>query len=117
MHPLRRIHLLACFWLACFALSLGAAAAAPFVQPQVLPWICSGTGDGHLQASPGSAQALHGHTLDCPLCLPLGTPAPLTSALAHRPAPPAALPPARAVLDPPTARSAAPLPARGPPPV
>lgn len=117
MHPLRRIHLLACFWLACFALSLGAAAAAPFVQPQVLQWICSGTGDGHLQASSGSAQALHGHTLDCPLCLPLGTPAPLTSARAHPLTTPAALPAARAAPDPLAARSAAPLPARGPPPV
>ena len=116
MLTLRRIRLLTCLVLAWFALSVGVAIASPWVQPQALQWICSGTGEMKmLLSSDDGTPELRGHTLDCPLCLHLGTaPPPLAVALLWA-APPPTLAPLLAPLEPLAARTAAPLPARGPP--
>ena len=111
----RRLRLLVSWMLAWFALSLGAAMASPFVQPPALQWVCSGAGEVKLVAAGDEAATERGgHALDCPLCLPLGTAPPAATALLRAPSPAAQLALA-ARHHPPTARSAAPLPARGPP--
>ena len=111
-----RLRRFACFVLAWFALSMGAAIASPFVHPQSVQLVCSASGDVKLLVVGGDgAQLQRGHTLDCPLCVHFGSAAP-------PPAPvrlPQALPlvhvllPIRAAHV--AARTAAPLPARGPP--
>lgn len=95
-----------------YALVLGAAAAAPMVQPQPMDQICAASG---LMLAPAGADSGDGdgHALDCALCSPVGPPA-------SRPLPPGWRPqPVRTLLladDAPGLRSsAAPLPARGPP--
>lgn len=117
MSSLRRLRLLACCTLAWFALSLSVATASPFVSPRAMELICSAAGDFKLVVlSDDGAQEQRGHTLDCPLCVhwsgaapppPAGLRLPALQPLAQ------ALPPIAAA--PITARSAAPLPARGPP--
>ena len=111
----RLAHRLARFVLVWFVLSLGVAAASPIVNPQAMELICSGSGaikvliktdDGVKEAS--------GHTLDCPLCVTVGTP-PAAPRAATEP-----VQPLSHVLRPvPAAHiawlTAAPLPARGPP--
>ena len=116
MHTLRRFRALTSFLLVWFALSLGAAPASPFVNPQSVQLVCSASGDVKLLVVGGDgAQLQRGHTLDCPLCVHFGSAAP-------PPAPirlPQAQPLADALRPVPTAhiaaRTAAPLPARGPP--
>lgn len=116
MHTLRHCRLLACWLLAWLTLSVGAAVAAPWVQPQSLQLVCSGSGPARLMdladdATPERA----GHTLDCPLCLPMGAAPPTerqAAALACA-AQPHAL--QRAAPSRAAARPAPPLPARGPP--
>ncbi len=116
MHTLRRLRALACFMLAWFALSLGVAAASPFVNPQAMELVCSGAGEVKLIVhTDDGAQEQRGHTLDCPLCAHLGGAAP-PPAQARLPAP---QPLAHALRPIPSAhiaaRTAAPLPPRGPP--
>ena len=108
----RRIARLVLAW---FALSLGAAIAAPLVKPEHIELVCSAGGALKLLAKgdTGSSQP-PGHTLHCPLCAGPAAPPPL----AHLGIPFAALPgdamrPLPAVHT--TAVAAAPLPARGPP--
>lgn len=113
MHTLRTFLALRVIALVWFGLSLGAAMAAPMVQPQSMVMVCSSGGvvkillqtdDGVIESS---AAAMH-----CPLCLlsapppepvHIGLPKPLPLARAARPVPAArsaaataALPPARA---------------------
>lgn len=104
------------FLLVWFALSLGVATASPLVHPQALQLVCSASGGVLLLAASDDASApQRGHTLDCPLCVHFGSAAPpaaalrlpLPQALAHALGPVAAAHIA--------ARTAAPLPARGPP--
>ncbi len=116
MPTLRRLRTLACWLLAWFALSIAAAAASPFVAPQSVQLVCSGAGEVKLLVlTEDGAQVQRSALPDCPLCAHLGGAAPpaawhlppVLQPLAH------SLPPARATRS--VARTAAPLPARGPP--
>ena len=117
MHTLHRLRALACWLLAWFALSIAAATASPLVAPQSVQLICAGAGEVRLlMLTDDGTQEQRGPLLDCPLCVHLGGAAPpaawdlppvLQPPLAH------SLPPARATRC--VARTAAPLPARGPP--
>lgn len=117
MQTLRRLRALACFMLAWFALSIAAATASPLVAPQSVQLICSGAGEVKLLVlTEDGAQEQRSQLLDCPLCVHLGGAAP-------PPEPPRLLPalqPLAHALRPIAAahiaaRTAAPLPARGPP--
>jgi len=115
MHSLRRFRWLACFMLAWWALSLGVAAASPFGGPPTIERICSGSGPGQFMlAGDPDAAPTGGHSLDCPLCLPLVAPAPGPVGTRFGASPQGhGLSPLTAV--PRAARTAAPLQARGPP--
>lgn len=115
MQTLRRAHTLARFVLVWFALAVGVAIASPIVKPQSLELICSAGGTVKLMVTgdDGAAQPT-AHTLDCPLCMISSAPPPVVylqvepqQPLAHalRPIPAAHI----------AGRTAAPLPARGPP--
>lgn len=115
MHTLRSARFLARLVLAWFALSLGAAIAAPLVKPDGIEAICSGSGAVKwlVKGDSGSGKPAS-HTLDCPLCASICAPPPVVRddmAFASMPG--------RAVQPIPAARmaalTAAPLPARGPP--
>jgi hypothetical protein len=114
MQTLRRAHFLARFVLVWFALALGAAIASPIVKPQSMELVCSAGGAVKLVVSDDGAPAPSGHTLDCPLCMISSAPPPALQLqvepqqpLVHalRPIPAAHI----------AGRTAAPLPARGPP--
>lgn len=116
--PTARRH---CQWLArCvlawFVLSIGVAVASPLVSPQSFELICSGSGAIKLlvKTDDGAQEPLAGHGLDCPLCTQFGAPPP-----AARARPPLVHPLAHALRPVPAAhiaaRTAAPLPPRGPP--
>ncbi|MDY0108283.1 MAG: DUF2946 domain-containing protein [Giesbergeria sp.] len=115
MHSLRRFRWFACFMLAWWTLSLGVAAASPFVVLPSMERICSGAGPvqflwaGHPDAAPAD-----GHTIDCPLCMPTAAPAPSPVVAGLGAAPQAPGPCIRATA-PRVAHTAAPLQARGPP--
>ena len=117
MQILRRLRALACFMLAWFALSIAAATASPFVNPQSVQLICSGAGEVKLLVlGEDGAQEQRSQLLDCPLCVHLGGAAPPPEPLHLLPAPQPlahALQPLAAAHI--AARTAAPLPARGPP--
>ena len=115
MQTLRRARLLARFVLVWFALAIGVAIASPLVKPQAMELVCSGAGDIKLVKTGGGDQDVPSHTLDCPLCATASAPPPLARQTAE-PAQPLAhvlhsIPAAHIA-----ARTAAPLPARGPPP-
>lgn len=114
MQTLRRAHFLARFVLVWFAFALGAAIASPIVKPQAMELVCSAGGAVKLVFGDDDAPAPSGHTLDCPLCMISSAPPPALQLqvqphqpLAHalRPIPAAHI----------AGRTAAPLPARGPP--
>ncbi len=115
MPTLRHLRWLARLVLAWFVMSIGVAVASPLVNPQSLELICSGSGAIKLLLkTDDGAKELSSHTLDCPLCAHAGAPPPVAYAdlpvvhpLAHalRPLPAAHV----------AARTAAPLPPRGPP--
>lgn len=114
MQSLRRAHFLARFVLVWFALSLGVAIASPLVKPQAMELVCSGAGAIKLVKTDDGVQQPPGHTLDCPLCLPHSAPPPLARLPVEPPQPLAhALRPIPAAHI--AARTAAPLPPRGPP--
>lgn len=103
------------FVLLWFALSIGVAIASPLIKPQAMELICTSAGATQLLVKTDEGvKDMSGHTLDCPLCATLSAPPPV----ARQPAQPAqplghglqSLPAAHV-----PARSAAPLPARGPP--
>ena len=115
MQTIRSLRWLARLVLAWFVLSIGVAVASPLVNPQAMELICSGSGAIKLLVkTDDGAKELPSHTLDCPLCAHVGAPPPVSQAqlpvvhpLAHalRPIPAAHI----------AARTAAPLPPRGPP--
>jgi hypothetical protein len=115
MQTLRSLRWLARCVLAWFVLSIGVAVASPLVNPQSMELICSGSGAIKLLVkTDDGVQEMQSHTLDCPLCAHVGAPPPASQAvlpvvhpLAHalRPIPAAHI----------AARTAAPLPPRGPP--
>ena len=115
LQTLRRLGWLARLALAWFVLSLGVAVASPLVNPQSIELICSGSGAIKvLIKTDDGAKEMSSHTLDCPLCAHVGAPPPVSHVdvsvvhpLAH------ALHPVAAAHI--AARTAAPLPARGPP--
>jgi hypothetical protein len=107
---------LARFVLAWFVLALGVAVASPIVQPQDILLVCTGSGAMKMlvKAADGSASEVSSNTLDCPLCAPMVAPPPVEK-WAAEPIQPLAnalqvIPSAHIA-----ARTAAPLPARGPP--
>jgi hypothetical protein len=115
MQALRRANFLARLVLAWFALTLGVAIASPLVNPQAMELVCSGAGALKLVVkADGSTAPADGHTLDCPLCASFSAPPAATHAVTAM-----ALPRGDLVAQAPAARialrSAAPLPARGPP--
>lgn len=115
MQTLRHARFLARLVLVWFALALGVAIASPLVNPQSIELVCASGGAMKLIVkSDDGSQAASSHTLDCPLCATVGAPPPLVrpklllpSAVARalRPTPAAYI----------VARTAAPLPPRGPP--
>lgn len=115
MHRLRTAHHLIRFALVWFVLSLGVAVASPLVNPQAMELICTGTGVMKvLVKTADGMQEVSSHTQNCPLCVNVGTPPP-AARLAAEPAQPLVyalqpLPAAHIAW-----RTAAPLPARGPP--
>lgn len=115
MQALRHARFLARLALAWFVLSLGVAIATPLVQPQSLELICATGGAMKLivKNTDGTAQE-RGHTLDCPLCATVGAPPPVLTPVVATPSPLAHVlqPVAAAHI---AARTAAPLPPRGPP--
>ncbi|WP_298214794.1 DUF2946 family protein [Acidovorax sp.] len=115
LQTLRSLRWLARLVLAWFVLSIGVAVASPLVNPQAMELICSGSGAIKvLVTTDDGVQEMQGHTLDCPLCAHVGAPPPTPQA-----APPVVHPLAHALRPIPAAhiaaRTAAPLPPRGPP--
>ena len=115
LQTIRSLRWLARLALAWFVLSIGVAVGSPLVNPQAMELICSGSGAIKLLVkTDDGATELPSHTLDCPLCAQLGAPPPVAQAhvpvvhpLAHALCP---IPAAHIA-----ARTAAPLPPRGPP--
>ena len=115
MHALRHAHHLARFVLVWFVLSIGVAVASPLVSPQGLELICSGAGAMKLLVkTDDGASETASHSLECPLCASIGAPPPVARNLV-------APDPMRGSMRQPmpgarvASRTAAPLPARGPP--
>ncbi|MGB2881626.1 MAG: hypothetical protein WBC08_07640 [Rhodoferax sp.] len=104
--------------LAWFVLSLGVAVASPIVKPQDILLVCTGAGAMKVlvKAADGSTSDLGSTTLDCPLCATMAAPPPVVGLCAEPTQPLAyalqAIPSAHIA-----ARTAAPMPARGPPTV
>ena len=115
MHTLRRTRWLTCLVLAWFSAMLGVATASPLVGAPTLFVVCSSAGEVKWVTSADDAVALHPQGLECPLCLPIAAGPPagapgrrLQFAVPQLEAP--VLLPAHVAP-----RTAAPLPARGPP--
>jgi hypothetical protein len=115
MSAFRPTRTLARIVLACFMLALGVAVASPLVKPQSWQVVCSAAGTVKL-LNFGDDGTVHtaGHQLECPLCWLTAAPPPDVHI--------ALLPQSVALTDCPSilrgpvaARSAPPLPARGPP--
>jgi hypothetical protein len=117
MQSLRHLTTLTRLVLAWFVLSLGVAVASPIVKPQDILLVCSAAGAMKVlvKAADGSTTEVGSNTMDCPLCAPMAAPPPpvFSLALAHVHPPVYAL---RGILTAHmVARTAAPLPPRGPP--
>jgi hypothetical protein len=113
MQRLRQARFLARLVLAWFALAIGVAIASPVVQPTTTQLVCGG-GEMKLVVHDESGnESASTHTPDCPLCTTPSAPPP-ARATAQSPSPLShslqPIPAARLA-----ARTAAPLPARGPP--
>lgn len=115
MFALCRIRLLTRFTLVWFVMSLGAAIAAPWINPQTIQFVCSSTAgmDVVVTDDDGIVDPVS-LSMQCPLCVGVGAPppAPLLSWISFA-LPPHALP--VLVAAPSSPLAAAPLPARGPP--
>lgn len=117
MRTLRHFTFLSRLVLAWFVLSLGVAVASPIVKPQDIFLVCSGSGAMKVlvKADDGSTSELGSKTMDCPLCGPMAAPPLPASNTVVAPY----LPLSYALQGIPSAhiaaRTAAPLPARGPP--
>ncbi len=116
MQALRHFTLISRMLLAWFVLSLGVAVASPIVKPQDILLVCTGTGAMKVlvKADDGSTREMAGSTLDCPLCASVSAPPPVVGPYVAPTQPLAyalqSIPAAHIA-----ARTAAPLPARGPP--
>jgi hypothetical protein len=117
MQFMRRTHQLARFALVWFALSLAAASASPWINPQTIQIVCSSTmGMAVVVSDADGIVDPVSQSMQCPLCIGVGAPPPvpllqwLSFALQVHVLP-------VLVAAPPALHSAAPLPARGPPPV
>lgn len=117
MHALRRLCWLVRLALAWWVLSLGVAAASPWVQPRSMEWVCSAAGVVKLlvQTDDGLQEASASHTLDCPLCVHASAPPPVRVADLPPPQQPLAYALGSIAAAHIAARTAAPLPPRGPP--
>jgi hypothetical protein len=118
MRTLRHFTILARLVLAWFVLSLGVAVASPIVKPQDVLLVCSGSGAMKVlvKADDGSTSEVAGTSMDCPLCASVSAPPPVISPRVEPAQPLAyALQPIPAAHI--AARTAAPLPPRGPPTV
>lgn len=72
---LRLARHLACFMLAWFVLTLGAAVASPVVAPKTTQWVCSGPAMKMVVADDQGNWVEIGHGgMDCPLCAVLSAP-------------------------------------------
>ncbi len=117
MRTLRHFTFLSRLVLAWFVLSLGVAVASPIVKPQDILLVCSGSGAMKVlvKADDGSTSELGSKAMDCPLCAPMAAPPPPAFNTVAAPY----LPLSYALQGIPgahiAARTAAPLPARGPP--
>lgn len=103
------------FVLLWFALSIGVAIASPIIKPQAMELICTSAGATKLLVKTDEGvKEVSGHTLDCPLCINLSAPPPVARLTAETAQPLGyvlqSIPAAHVA-----ARTAAPLPARGPP--
>jgi len=98
-----------------FVLTLGAASAAPVIQPGSMALVCS-EGGVKLVLVDQDGAAVHGkaHTLDCPLCLPAALPPALAAPREPVPQPIAGATQVVIAFHIP-ASVGAPLPPRGPP--
>jgi hypothetical protein len=116
MRTLRHFTFISRCVLAWFVLSLGAAIASPIVKPQDILLVCSGSGAMKVlvKAADGSAVEVASNTMDCPLCAPMAAPPP-TARLATEPVQPLSYALQGIASAHIAARTAAPLPARGPP--
>lgn len=115
MHRLRSARQLARLILVWFALAVGVAAASPLVQPQATTLVCSIGGVMKIvPVGPDADAAPAGiGLLDCPLCLQIAAPPAPVQGVGTG----AWMPGTHTRADGPVvvARSAAPLPGRGPP--
>jgi hypothetical protein len=115
LQNLRRATTLARWVLLGFVLSLGVAIASPIVNPQATQLICTGTGVMKvIVISADGSTEVSSQSMDCPLCASITAPPPVlkssfepTQVLSYalQPIPAANI----------AKRTAAPLPARGPP--
>lgn len=115
MNALRHFRLITRLVLVWFVVSLGVAIASPLVKPQSTLLVCTGAGMKALVQTDDGSTTEQAHTaLDCPLCATMAAPLPEPSA-AVQPVHPLAYAlqsiPAAHIA----ARTASPLPARGPP--
>jgi hypothetical protein len=114
MQRLRHARFLARLVLVWFALAVGAAIAAPAVGASSLELVCSGSAIKLVvKGDDGSTRPI-GHTLDCPLCVPMDAPPAAASTRSF--APPTSSSPVEAILSSRiAAQTAVPPPARAPP--
>lgn len=125
LYRLRRLTALTRFVLVWFVLSIGVAIASPIVKPQDILLVCSASGAMKVVVKNASssdtndanddASSVLSSTMDCPLCMSITAPPPPATQPAIEPVSPLAyalrsIPSAHIA-----ARTAAPLPARGPP--
>lgn len=116
MQTMRHFTFITRLVLAWFVLSLGVAVASPLVSPKDTLVVCTGTGAMKMlvKADDGGTREVAPSVMDCPLCVPASAPPPV----AQVPIAPNS-PLAFALLSIPSAhiaaRTAAPLPPRGPP--
>lgn len=112
---LHHLHAYARWVLACMVLALGVSLLSPLLNPQSLQLVCSAVGTVKLiQQTDDGGQAVTGHTLDCPLCIPMVPPPPLVVLPIAQPQP-LAHASHWVVVARITARLGPPLPPRGPP--
>lgn len=117
MQALHHFTTLTRFVLAWFVLSIGVSIISPVLKPLDIASICTASGSSHVMVLVDDGTGLEvvdSSAMDCPLCLSITTP-PTVSAIAVEPVHPLAyalqsIPSAHIA-----ARTAAPLPARGPP--
>ena len=83
MQTLRNARWITRLVLVWFALFIGAAVASPLVKPEPTSMVCSAMGGMKLVNldSDDDSTPAPGHSLDCPLCMPVAAPAPMSLSL------------------------------------